>query len=46
MPASIAEAIVDFIAKHHVERPFVKRRRERAESHGSARGDEERDVGE
>jgi uncharacterized protein DUF3305 len=30
MPAVIAESICDFIAKHHVERPFFKRRRERA----------------
>jgi hypothetical protein len=32
MPAAIAEAIADFIARHHVERTFVKRCRERAES--------------
>jgi len=32
MPAAIAEAIDHFIAKHHVERPFFKRRRERAAS--------------
>jgi hypothetical protein len=32
MPAAVAEAIVDFIARHHVERTFVKRCRERAES--------------
>lgn len=32
MPASIAEAIADFVAEHHVERPFFKRRRERAGS--------------
>jgi hypothetical protein len=37
MPAAIAEAIVEFIARHHVERPFVKRRRERAESQAPAR---------
>ena len=43
MPAAIAEAINDFIARHHVERPFFKRRRERAASaaHG-CRGDQER----
>ena len=28
MPAVIAEAIDEFIAKHHVERPFLKRRRD------------------
>jgi len=27
MPPAIAEAIADFIAEHHVERPFIKRRR-------------------
>jgi hypothetical protein len=27
MPADVAEAIGRFIAEHHVERPFVKRRR-------------------
>jgi uncharacterized protein DUF3305 len=30
MPAVIADAIGDFIAKHHVERPFFKRQREPA----------------
>jgi hypothetical protein len=30
MPAVIAEMIGDFVALHHVERPFLKRRRERA----------------
>ena len=29
MPAAIAEAINQFIAEHHVERPFFKRRRDR-----------------
>jgi Protein of unknown function (DUF3305) len=32
MPALVAEAIIDFVAEHHVERPFIKRRRERATS--------------
>ena len=31
MPAEIAEAIAEFIAEHHVERPFLKRRRQPAE---------------
>jgi hypothetical protein len=40
MPAAVAETIDDFIAKHHVERPFVKRRRGRTESQVAApRGD-------
>ena len=44
MPSVIVEAIDRFIAEHHVERPFVKRRRERAEpvstdsSHGHRSG--------
>jgi hypothetical protein len=31
MPADVAAAIGRFIAEHHVERPFVKRRRQPAE---------------
>jgi Protein of unknown function (DUF3305) len=27
MPEAVVEAVADFVAKHHVERPFVKRRR-------------------
>jgi hypothetical protein len=43
MPAAIAEAINNFITKHHVERPFFKRRRERAVSPAlGCRGDEAR----
>ena len=38
MPAAIAEAIDHFVAKHHVERPFFKRRRERTASPASGRG--------
>jgi len=37
MPAAIVAAIGDFIAEHHVERPFVKRRRDRAVSQAAAR---------
>jgi hypothetical protein len=36
MPAVIAETIGDFIALHHIERPFFKRRRERATSQAPA----------
>ena len=43
MPVVVAEVINHFIAKHHVERPFYKRRRERAASLAlGCRGDEER----
>jgi hypothetical protein len=31
MPSEVVEAIVQFLAEHHVERPFVKRRRQPAE---------------
>jgi len=44
MPPDIAEIVARFITEHHVERPFVKRRREPAEptlarrSNGQERG--------
>jgi len=40
MPSEIVEAIVQFIAEHHVERPFVKRRRQPAEPTLARREDE------
>jgi hypothetical protein len=39
MPANIVEAIGRFIAEHHVERPFVKRRRQPAEPAPARCGD-------
>jgi Protein of unknown function (DUF3305) len=39
MPSDVREAVVQFIAKHHVERPFVKRRRQPAEPTLAGRGD-------
>jgi hypothetical protein len=33
MPVSIIETIDGFVAEHHVERPFQKRRRDRGEPH-------------
>jgi hypothetical protein len=39
MPADIVEAIGRFVAEHHVERPFVKRRRQRAEPAPARCGD-------
>jgi hypothetical protein len=32
MPRDIAEAVVRFVARHHVERPFLKRQRQPAEA--------------
>jgi hypothetical protein len=39
MPTAIVEAIGRFIAEHHVERPFIKRRRQAAEPALARRGD-------
>jgi hypothetical protein len=38
MPPDVVEAIVQFIAEHHVERPFVKRRRQPPEPTLASRG--------
>ena len=38
MPPDVREAVVQFIAEHHVERPFVKRRRQPAEPTLAGRG--------
>jgi hypothetical protein len=46
MPAAIAERIGAFVAEHHVERPFVKRRRGRGEPHAPARRGGDRENGE
>jgi hypothetical protein len=44
MPPEVVRVIIQFIAEHHIERPFVKRRRQPAEStrvcRGSGRGQE------
>jgi Protein of unknown function (DUF3305) len=39
MPADIVEAIGRFVAEHHVERPFVKRRRQPADPAPARCGD-------
>ena len=38
MPPEVAQSIARFIAEHHVERPFVKRRRQPAEPALARRG--------
>ena len=40
MPSEVVETIAQFLAEHHVERPFVKRRREPAEPTLARREDE------
>jgi hypothetical protein len=37
MPTVVREAIEAFVAEHHVERPFAKRRRDRPDSQALAR---------
>jgi hypothetical protein len=37
MPAVIQQAVADFVAEHHVEQPFVKRKRDRADPEALAR---------
>lgn len=36
MPAGLAKKLADFVAEHHVERPFVKRQRDRSEARSEA----------
>lgn len=38
MPAEIASALEDFVAEHHVEREFFKRKRDRADPNRGGRG--------
>jgi hypothetical protein len=40
MPFEVVQAIVQFLAAHHVERPFIKRRRQPAEPALARREDE------
>jgi hypothetical protein len=40
MPSEVVETLVQFLAEHHVERPFVKRRRQPAEPTLARREDE------
>ena len=37
MPSQIQDAVADFVARHHVEQPFVKRKRDRADPEKLAR---------
>ncbi|SEF10629.1 Protein of unknown function [Rhizobiales bacterium GAS191] len=46
MPAAIIVRVDDFIAEHHVERPFVKRRREQAKPQASPSRADDQDAGE
>lgn len=46
MPAAVARAVGDFVAEHHVERPFVKRRRRPAIPQAPNRCGDGRETGE
>jgi hypothetical protein len=37
MPGAIIETLEAFVAEHHVDRPFLKRRRDRADPEALAR---------
>jgi hypothetical protein len=37
MPETIRDVVARFVAEHHVERPFVKRKRDRADPDALAR---------
>jgi hypothetical protein len=37
MPPAVREIVEAFVAEHHVERPFVKRKRDRADPQALAR---------
>jgi hypothetical protein len=39
LPDNVREAMIDFVAEHHVEQPFVKRKRDRADPETLARRD-------
>ena len=36
MPEQVRTALADFVARHHVEHPFVKRKRDRADPEAMA----------
>ena len=46
MPAAIIGSIAEFVAEHHVERPFVKRRRGDAKPNGRGRSPGDDEAGE
>jgi hypothetical protein len=39
LPDNVREAMIDFVAEHHVEQPFFKRKRDRANPEAMARRD-------
>lgn len=45
MPAEIQQLLARFVESHHVERPFIKRKRDRADTHRQDPGAAFRDEG-
>lgn len=43
LPDNVRAAMIDFVAEHHVEQPFVKRKRDRADPEALARRDPMKD---
>jgi hypothetical protein len=43
LPDNVREAMIDFVAEHHVEQPFFKRKRDRADPEALARRDPMKD---
>lgn len=43
LPDIVREAMIDFVAEHHVEQPFFKRKRDRADPEAMARRDPSKD---
>ena len=43
LPDNVREAIIDFVAEHHVEEPFFKRKRDRADPEAMARREPSKD---
>ena len=46
LPDNVREMMIDFIAEHHVERPFYKRKRDRADPERLGRRDPSKDGNE
>lgn len=43
LPDNVREALIEFVAEHHVEQPFFKRKRDRADPEALARRDPMKD---
>jgi hypothetical protein len=46
LPDNVRDALIDFVAEHHVEQPFFKRKRDRSDPEALARRDPLKDRNE